>query len=357
MNSVSFSLPPEASQASRNAAIKQTIVEAGERIKAAKPWLRHQNTIGAALMVFAVSGMVASGFAWYAGLIPAWLSIPLAAFCASIIHELEHDLIHLMYFRKQPLPHNLMLALCWLTRPLTINPWLRRKLHFHHHKHSGTEIDLEERAITNGEPMSLRRLLMMFDGMLSVVLRLGKAPRDRRKMIIVRSLVAYFPLGLAAWATWYCFLGFHGSNVVAAWLGTPVQWSAATLARMQVVDVLTVVLLAPNLLRSFCINFVSSNMHYYGDIEEGNVIQQTQVLNPWWMTPFQLFCFNFGSTHAIHHFVVGQPFYLRQMVASAAHPVMREMGVRFNDVGTFGRANRWQRARAPSPAGHAAAAR
>jgi hypothetical protein len=41
------------------------------------------------------------------------------------------------------------------------------------------------------------------------------------------------------------------------------------------------------------------------------VIQQTQVLNPWWMLPFQLFCFNFGSTHAIHHFVVRDPFYIR----------------------------------------------
>jgi hypothetical protein len=54
-------------------------------------------------------------------------------------------------------------------------------------------------------------------------------------------------------------------------------------------------------------------MHYYGDVELGNVIQQTQVLTPWWMMPFQLFCFNFGSTHAIHHFVVKEPFYIRQM--------------------------------------------
>ncbi len=57
--------------------------------------------------------------------------------------------------------------------------------------------------------------------------------------------------------------------------------------------------------------------------------------------PLQLFCFNFGSTHAIHHFVVGQPFYLRQMIAPQAHDVMREIGVRFNDLGTFKRANRW----------------
>jgi hypothetical protein len=59
------------------------------------------------------------------------------------------------------------------------------------------------------------------------------------------------------------------------------------------------------------------------------------------MLPFQLFCFNFGSTHAIHHFVVRDPFYIRQLTARTAHAALREVGVRFNDVGTFRRANRW----------------
>ncbi|MOA18509.1 hypothetical protein D3C78_1388310 [compost metagenome] len=39
--------------------------------------------------------------------------------------------------------------------------------------------------------------------------------------------------------------------------------------------------------------------------------------------------------------MVKEPFYIRQMTASVAHKVMREMGVRFNDIGTFARANRW----------------
>jgi hypothetical protein len=40
---------------------------------------------------------------------------------------------------------------------------------------------------------------------------------------------------------------------------------------------------------------------------------------------------------------VKEPFYIRQMTVSVAHKVMREMGVRFNDFGTFGRANRFVR--------------
>ena len=60
------------------------------------------------------------------------------------------------------------------------------------------------------------------------------------------------------------------------------------------------------------------------------------------MKPLQAFCFNFGSTHGIHHFAVKEPFYIRQMTTPVAHEVMREMGVRFNDYGTFARANRWK---------------
>jgi hypothetical protein len=96
-------------------------------------------------------------------------------------------------------------------------------------------------------------------------------------------------------------------------------------------------------LRGACLHFISSNMHYFGDVEEGNIVQQTQVLNRWYLAPLQLFCANFGSTHGIHHFVPSDPFYVRQLTARAAHRAMRDNGVRFNDLGTFRRANRFAR--------------
>ena len=58
-----------------------------------------------------------------------------------------------------------------------------------------------------------------------------------------------------------------------------------------------------------------------------------------------------GSTHAIHHFVVKEPFYIRQWTAKEAHAVMREMGVRFNDTASIFRANRWNPRAATLPAG------
>jgi hypothetical protein len=88
---------------------------------------------------------------------------------------------------------------------------------------------------------------------------------------------------------------------------------------------------------------VSSNLHYFGDVDPRDTRRQTQVWTAWWTWPLQIFCFNFGGTHAIHHFVVQEPFYVRQLVARDAYVVLRAHGVRFNDFGTFLRANRWTR--------------
>ncbi|NKF22090.1 fatty acid desaturase [Solimonas sp. C16B3] len=345
--------------AERVATIKAAIRAESERVRARWGFLRHQDAIGAAIMALSVAGMIASGWAYAAGAIPWWVCIPMSAIFASFIHELEHDLIHTLYFRKNPIAYHLMMALCWITRPSTVSPWVRRRLHLHHHKYSGTESDLEERAITNGERWGLRRLLMTGDHMLAVLLRQrmmhdtvkafikAQQPTSREEvqMLIKEQRRGFVPLSLLHYAIWYGFLGYHAVALGFAAAGTPL----ATSAFMNVIDTIVVVWLAPNVLRVFCLHFVSSNMHYYGDIDTNNIVQQCQVLNPWWLWPAQLFCFNFGATHAIHHFVVNQPFYVRQLTARAAHRVMRDNGVRFNDYGVFGRANRWGALEAATP--------
>jgi fatty acid desaturase len=337
--------PASLNDQQRAAYIREQVMAHGNALRQRYPILQHQDALGAGILAFALLGMIGSAALYIGGHLPWWACLLLNAFFASLTHELEHDLIHSMYFRKQPLPHNLMLALVWLARPSTINPWVRRHLHLNHHKVSGSEADMEERAITNGEPWGIARLLMVGDNMMSSFIRWLRAKNpEHRRLILTRTLKVYAPLGLLNWATWYLFLGFHLLDWASAALGAPIAWSATTLSVMQVVNVAVVVLVGPNVLRTFCLHFVSSNMHYYGDVEPGNVIQQTQVLNPWWLWPLQAFCFNFGSSHAIHHFVVKEPFYVRQLTVPFAHRVMREMGVRFNDFGTFARANRWTRA-------------
>lgn len=331
---------PEA-DADRQAAsrIRRVMKQYGRDLRARHPILRHQSAIGLGLLLASLAAMVATGALYWRGLIAWWLAIPLAAIAASIAHEIEHDLIHKLYFPRQPWLANGMLGLGWLMRPSTISPWVRRKLHLLHHRISGTEGDIEERAITNGERFGLRRLFMMADGVLALLLRDGS--HASRRFLQRKAARAYFPLGWLHFGLWYAFLA--GSAVTLGLRATGIEpaWPAALESAASVVTLLVVVWIAPNVLRSFCLNFVSSNVHYFGDVEEGNLIQQTQVANRWWLAPFHLFCFNFGSTHAIHHFWVPEPFYVRQISARVAHRVMRENGVRFNDFGTFARANRW----------------
>lgn len=341
--------------ADRTAKIKAVVVQAGQDLRFRFPILKHQDAIGAGILAFSLVGMIASAYLYYVGILAWWLCIPISAIFASFTHELEHDLIHLMYFRNNPRIHSLMMWLVWLARPSTISPFTRRRMHLHHHKHSGTTSDLEEQAITNGEPWGLKRFLMTGDQMVSFYLRvkaireIGKqyiiaqkpTSADEVKALIKEQVHGYRPLGTIYYLLWHSFIAFHLVAFAASAAGHPIPLSHVVVEIVKVVDFIAVVWLAPNALRMFCLHFVSSNMHYFGDIEDQNVMQQCQVWNAWWLAPFHLFCFNFGSTHGIHHFVVKEPFYIRQMTAPKAHAVMREMGVRFNDFGTFKRANRY----------------
>lgn len=342
--------PQRLNAAQRSARIREVVLAKGVELRERYPILKHQDALGAGILAFALAGMIGSAALYITGHMAWWACLLLNAFFASLTHELEHDLIHSMYFRKQRVPHNLMMGLVWLARPSTINPWIRRHLHLNHHKVSGTETDMEERAITNGEPWGIARLLMVGDNMMSSFIRMLRAKTWAQKVSIVqRTLKVYAPLALVHWGAWYVFLGFHAANGVAHLMGAQIEWSATTLSVINVIDIAAVVIIGPNVLRTFCLHFISSNMHYYGDVELGNVMQQCQVLNAKWLWPLQAFCFNFGSTHGIHHFVVKEPFYIRQMTAPVAHKVMREMGVRFNDIGTFTRANRFVRKETEQP--------
>lgn len=336
----------------RIAKVRTVVMQAGEELRTRYPILKHQNLIGASILTFAWLGIIASATAYIYGYLSVWLTIPLIAVFASLTHELEHDLIHYMYFKKTPWAHHLMLALVWLARPNTISPWARRRMHLHHHKFSGTESDLEERGISNGMPWGIRRVLVMSDQLMSVYLRpiqmfkmiesfVAKQPEKEHLTTRIMNVVGFLPLSIMYYGLCYLFVVYHGANMIAPVFGYEMLWSQTIIDLMPWVNLLAVIWVFPNYLRSFCLQFVSSNMHYYGDIDPRDVIKQTQVLNPWWMMPFQLFCFNFGSTHAIHHFVVKEPFYIRQMTAKTAHKVMKEVGVRFNDLGTFKRVNRW----------------
>ncbi|MEY4766091.1 MAG: hypothetical protein RI907_2764 [Pseudomonadota bacterium] len=342
----------------KSAHIRDVVLQAGEDLRTRHPWLRRQDQIGASILLLSVAAMAALAWAYTQGLVAWWACIPLTAFFASFIHELEHDLIHQMYFRHRPWVNRLMMAVGWLARPNAVNPFVRRALHLHHHKYSGTASDLEERGIANGSRWGLGRLLGTIDNPLGLLLRLRDVTESERLYKAMQQPttgwqrwalrhqqhLVYFPMGLLYYPPLYLWAGWHAWQWLAPQFGLNTAGAAPSEAwrhGMALLDTYAVVMLLPNTLRGFCLYFLSSNLHYYGDIDSRNVIQQCQVLNAWWLWPFQLFCCNFGSTHAIHHFAVKEPFYVRQWTAPVAHAAMRDAGVRFNDMGTFLRANRW----------------
>ncbi len=335
--------------------IRKNIIQACKAFREKHPFLRHQDLIGAGIFTISVSAITVASIYYLQGYLSAWILIPWNAFWMGILHEMEHDLIHYMYFKKNHLIANVMLGIGWIARPLTINPWFRRDLHFHHHKYSGTIHDVEERGVTNGDKWSLKRLISTPDLLLGGIMRSVQIRKDiiaavrsgaisREQALRFKHIKVYgmLPFSLFLYFIWYGFLIyfiFNGLNHVGVLSYSPPAWINNS---MEWIHPLVVILIAPNILRQFCLHFITSNLHYYGDVESGNIMQQTQILNIWWTFPMQIFCFFFGYTHAIHHFHVNETFYVRHFTRHAAWKIMKEHGVRFNDMGTFERSNRYQ---------------
>lgn len=338
--------------ADRIAEIRAAIIEIGNEWRARHSWMNsHQDQIGLGIFLVSILGVIGDAVLYGYGLLPWWATIALTGFWLSILHELEHDLIHSMYFRKNKLVHNTMMFGVWFFRPSTINPWIRRSLHLHHHQVSGTDSDMEERTLTNGEGWGAHRLLSLMDsflGMYTKPMRMYDIVRtyvetvgrddDEIRMLANRARLSYFPLGLVHYGLWHLAIGLFFWHQLVGPTHLPGQGA---------LNFLCVAFLAPNAIRTFCLHFVTSNMHYFGDVEAHNVLQQTQVWNALWLKPFHALCFNFGETHAIHHFLVRDPFYVRELIKKDGQRVLRDHGIRFNDFGTFRRANRFSLAGDP----------
>jgi len=346
----------------RSRAIRRELSQLSDDFIRRHAVLQHQDALGATILVGSAAAILISVFAYAHGVFPAWSTVISCAFFSSLLHETEHDLIHRLYFKNNRILYNLAMLTVWVFRPNTVNPWIRREWHLHHHRASGTASDFEERGLTNGERWGVRRAIMALEPGLAVLLRPQTIHRmmtayadaqaknmSERRRIILRNLSCYTPFGLLYACALYTWGTVHILSAGASMLGyawQPAHWLQPWLPTL---DFLAVTVLMPNSLRTFCLYFVSSNIHYHGDIDPKNIVQQTQVWNAPWLLPLQLFCFNFGSTHAIHHFAVQYPFYVRQLVAGDAHRVMRRYGVRFNDFHSMARANRWHRAALTTP--------
>jgi fatty acid desaturase len=317
-------------EAERSRRLRRWIRRGEARLLARHPALAHRDAVGAFFFGASIAGMVGLGWLYAKGAVAAPVVVLGNALLASILHEIEHDLIHCLYFRSRPLAHHLMMLGVWVFRGNVVHGWYRRAIHLHHHRASGRVTDVEERLLGLGQPLGPRRILMMVDGAMAFLLNARRLEREvpgfRRRSLALASLPVYPIFALV--------LVIHLGGRA---FGVPVP---------EAIDVLAVAWVFPNYLRQAALQIVSSNVHYYEDVRGPG--EETQVLRPAFLWPLQLFCFNFGTTHSFHHYVVDQPFYVRQLIAPFVLPALAKYGQRFNDLGTFSRANRFQAAGSPA---------
>jgi hypothetical protein len=253
--------------------------------------------------------------------------------------------MHNIYFKYRTWPYDALMILVWAFRGNYMNPWNRRKLHLHHHKTSGSLIDVETRMTGLGMSWGLIRVLLMVDTLWVVLVRKRLEREAAGHYNSRETLLNMIPFTWTFLGMWCGVLGLQAFYLVNWALGLHITLGPTLSAVSHFLGVAWVVYLAPSQLRTAALHIISSNTHYTGT--KLHVLHQTQSQGAWFFWPLQPFCFNFGKTHCIHHIVVQQPFYLRQLVAGAAYKAMRENGVLFNDYGTFARENAYpQRAEA-----------
>lgn len=285
----------------RKMSVIATVKQLSKRLFEKYPVLKYRTLIGVSLLLISISVLVLSFFAIHQAQL--YFMMIASIFALSVLHELEHDLIHKMYFRKQSILRNIMLGLVWLAKP-AVNPWWRSKAHLNHHLRSGQTDDVEERFIGNGAKRLLTRLLLNVD----LVAPIANLPRIK-KLNPSFKIMPFMTMNLPAVILNLSFpaaivLSFFFDAATAPW------WYHALWAYVLAVTI-------PNNIRQFCLAVISSNIHY---VHPKHITEEVQMVTRFPFSIMNFFAFNFGRTHVIHHFFPHQTFYERQMTYAAFSP-------------------------------------
>ena len=301
--------------------------DADIRLLKAQPLLKYTNIIASAFFIISWLIIFLCVMYWHTGILSSIFVIVCIALATSVFHEMEHDLIHDLYFPNERVK-NVILTFIWFAKA-SLDPWTRKRLHLWHHITSGQEEDIEERLIGLGLPWGPLRVLIAILPVASIFLKPG-ITRDVKKSVKERgrkpNLV--YPRG------WWVINFINGFLLTlplivlcGLFFGAVWAWPVFVLWVM------------PNIVRHFAISIMSSNSHYVG-IRRGVIIEQNQILDHPIFWPLQVFCWNFGATHVLHHFLVRQPFWRRTLIFKDVRQELIDNGVHCNDFGTFVRANR-----------------
>lgn len=312
--------------------IRQTIHQEEITLRKKHTFLKHQTEIGFGLWLGSILWVLGNAWLYSRGFLSAYAAVPLTAFPLSILHEIEHDIIHKQYFPSNRMMQDILLFFIWIFKAgHELSPYVRRGLHLHHHKRSGQVDDIEERLIGLGLESNLFKILLAFFPSLGIVV--AYAPGWGIYETTGWSLI---PKGV--WTKekfeFYCS---------ALLINTPLLLGYLSYCGYEWASFLLVTWVGPNILRHACLVLLSSYSHYAladDSTSTKDITLQNQILNHWSLYPLQLFCCNFGAEHILHHYVIHQPFYIRHWCRVKAWKVMEENGVRKNDFGILWRGNR-----------------
>jgi len=282
--------------------IRDVIKREDQELYRRHPWLHQKGLIGSFFVAFSILGMLATAAAYVHGAIHWAVAVALQTFLLSMLHEVEHDIFHGTYFgRPGELPFEAAMFLIHVFK-WHASPWWRMKIHLLHHGVSGQKLDVEERLVGLGMPLGIPRLLVTLSPFF-YVMACPSVLADNKDFDWME------PLLQSKW---------QSTSGVAVLVYAGHLLGAFTLSASVAGAVQSFVLLVtiPSHVRHVCLSLVASMSHYYEDNAPGVVHEQVQILNPWWLVPFQSFCWFFGSTHWVHHFYVQQPFWVRTYLAA-----------------------------------------
>lgn len=317
--------------------VQQVMASEEKKWRAKYPILNNADAICMFFLITTLSIMGTMSYLYLEGTIPWYVASLVIGMCIGVHHEIEHDIIHNLYFKNKALIQDLLFSILFFTK-FHVSPWQRRIYHWKHHRVSGQLNDVEERLVGMGVPLSAKRMYLAAHPS-ALYCQYGDVFADAPSFDFKSGTRDNTITTIG----WQLVTKLYLLYVLQAYFNPADPYGKLPEFLWPIVKNLLVLLIIPATIRSTSLIVLTTNSHFYADIPKNSIFYQCQILQHWIFFPFTLFTCNFGATHIIHHYNALQPFYIRTLVTNATLDEMKRQGVRVNDWGVLLRANSFHR--------------
>jgi len=231
-------------------------------------------------------------FLFFKACLSWYWAVIICTFMMSLSHEIEHDLFHELYFKNNKYVQKIIMLLITLHK-LHISSFWRKGVHLRHHVKSGEEDDIEERILGLGDANLFRRLLALIHPFGTSIYAIILAKKFKEFSFF--SALIHITPSLVIMHTIF-ILYFLPNNFITIDLAGTLFFCWAI----------------PALVRHFFLTLITTLSHYQTDEKDRyKITKQVQVNDHPLYFIINIFTFNFGKTHALHHFYINDPFFIR----------------------------------------------